>query len=126
MAAVLERAGGIPLGRAELFGATSGGVRVHDPAADLSILAALASAATGVPVPPSTAFVGEVSLTGLVRTASGMPQRLAAADPAGCDLVVAGAPRGARSDPRIVPVRHVREALAWAAVGRPQTRRAAS
>lgn len=124
LAAVLDRAGGFPAGRAELFGATSGGVRVDDPAADLAILAALASALSGTPVPPGTAFLGEVSLTGVIRPPSGLPQRLAAADAAGCDLIVAGAPRGARPDPRIVPVRHVAEALAWA--GTEGARRAAS
>jgi len=125
LAAVLERAGGFRVGRAELFGATSGGVRVDDPAADLAILAALASALSGIPVPPGTAFLGEVSLTGVIRPPSGLPQRLAAADAGGCDLIVAGASRGARTDPRIVPVRTVGEALAWAA-GRPGARRAAS
>jgi DNA repair protein RadA/Sms len=71
LAAVLERAAGVPLGRAELFAASSGGLRIDDPAADLATLAALASAATGVPAPPATAFLGEVSLTGLVRPAPG-------------------------------------------------------
>jgi DNA repair protein RadA/Sms len=125
LAAVLDRSGGFRIGRAELFGATSGGVRVDDPAADLAILAALASAHSGTPVPPGTAFLGEVSLTGVIRPPSALPQRLAAADAGGRDLIVAGAPRGTRTDPRIVPVRHVAEALAWAA-GRPGSRRAAS
>lgn len=125
LAAVLQRVGGIALGRSELFAASSGGVRIGDPAADLAVLAALASAATGVPAPPSTAFVGEVSLTGLVRPAAGMPQRLAAAAGAGCDLVVAEA-GGSRPDARLVPVRHVSEALAWATAGAPRSRRRAS
>jgi DNA repair protein RadA/Sms len=112
---VLDRAVGIPLGRAELFAASSGGLRVDDPAADLAILAALASAATGVPAPPATAFLGEVSLTGLVRPAAGLARRLAAAEAAGCHLVVAREPEGSVPDARIVPVRHVGEALAWAA-----------
>ena len=51
MAAVLARAAGSRLGRAELFGATSGGLRVDDPAADLAIAAAIASAVTGMPTP---------------------------------------------------------------------------
>jgi DNA repair protein RadA/Sms len=126
LAAVLERAGGFPVGRAELFGATSGGVRVDDPAADLAILAALGSAVSGSPAPPGTAFLGEVSLTGVVRPPSGLPQRMAAADTAGCDLIVAGVGRGARTDPRIVPVRHVGEALAWANAAGTGGRRAAS
>ena len=49
MAAVLARAGGYRLGRAELFGASSGGMRVDDPAADLAVAAALASAVSGIP-----------------------------------------------------------------------------
>jgi DNA repair protein RadA/Sms len=117
MAAVLERAAGVRLGRAELFGATAGGFRTEDPAVDLAVLAALASAATDVPPPPRTAFMGEVSLTGLVRPAPGMPQRLAAAEAAGCEVVVAGSGRDAPQDARVLPVRRASEALAWATAG---------
>ena len=60
VAAVLDRGAGVPLGRCELFGASSGGVRLDDPACDLAIAAALASAATGV-APPAGIRVPEVS-----------------------------------------------------------------
>ncbi|MGH2680797.1 MAG: ATPase domain-containing protein [Actinomycetota bacterium] len=113
MAAVLARAGGYRLGRAELFGASSGGMRVDDPAADLAVAAALASAVSGVPTPEGAAFVGEVSLTGLVRQASGMPQRLAAAEAAGCRVVYAAPGPETVRHPRLVPVREVSEALVW-------------
>jgi DNA repair protein RadA/Sms len=130
LAAVLDRAVGVPLARAELFAASSGGLRVDDPAADLAVLAALASAATGVPAPPATAFLGEVSLTGLVRPAAALGRRLSAAEDAGCHLVVAREPDGAAPDARIVPVRHVTDALAWAVSGSlpgvPSARREAS
>src|SRR5439155_12223967 len=43
--AVLDRAAGIPLVRAELYGAAAGGLRIDDPASDLAVAAALASAA---------------------------------------------------------------------------------
>ena len=49
VAAVLDRTAGLSLGRAELFGASAGGVRVDDPACDLAVAAALASAASGSP-----------------------------------------------------------------------------
>jgi DNA repair protein RadA/Sms len=114
MAAVLARAGGYRLGRAELFGASSGGMRVDDPAADLAVAAALASAVSGIPPPEGAAFVGEVSLTGLVRQASGMPQRVAAAEAAGCRHVFAAPGPESSRHPRLVPVRDVAEALAWA------------
>jgi DNA repair protein RadA/Sms len=134
IAAVLDRAGGIPLGRAELFGASSGGVRVDDPACDLAVAAALASAATGVAPPPGLAFVGEVALTGLIRPAPGMDQRLAAARAAGISTVVAPAASGSSAagqgpdaGVRILPVRHLRQALEWVipAVENPVRRRSA-
>jgi DNA repair protein RadA/Sms len=114
VAAVLDRVGGLPLGRAELFGASSGGLRIDDPAADLAVAAALASAATGVTPPEGSAFVGEVALTGSLRPAPGMQQRLAAARAAGRTTVYAPGSAEAPEGVSIRPVRHVVEALGWA------------
>ncbi len=116
VAAVLERAGGIPLGRAELFGASTGGIRVDDPACDLAVAAALASAATGIACPADAAFVGEVALTGQLRPAPALGQRLAAARAAGIRTVFAppsAAGQDADQGPRLIPVRHLRDALGW-------------
>jgi DNA repair protein RadA/Sms len=115
VAAVLDRAAGLGLGRAELFGAAAGGMRVEDPACDLAIAAAVVSAATGIAPPPGSAFVGEVALTGQVRAASSMGPRLSAARAAGCTTVFGPvqserAPEGLR----IAPVRHVVDAIRWA------------
>ena len=113
IAAVLDRVAGLSLGRSELFGASSGGVRVDDPACDLAVAAALASAATGSAPPRGSAFVGEVSLTGLVRAAPAMAQRFAAARAAGVSTVFAPPGEFAHADVEVVPVRHVIEALSW-------------
>ncbi len=88
VAAVVDRVVGLRLSRCELYGAAAGGVRVEDPASDLAVAAALASAATGVPPPAATAFVGEVSLTGAVRTVPNLSLRLAAASAAGIRAVL--------------------------------------
>ncbi len=114
--AILERAAGLALGRCELFGASSGGVKMDDPAGDLAVAAALASAATQASPPVGSAFVGEVALTGLVRPSPGMAQRFAAARAAGCSTVFAPA---SESDSvpggvRLVPVRTLVDALSWA------------
>ena len=114
VAAVLERSLGVPLGRAELFGAVAGGVRVDDPASDLAVAAALASAATGVAPPEGAAFIGEIALTGQVRAASGLEQRLSAARAAGCDAVFASGTHAALDGIATTHVRHVGEALGWA------------
>jgi DNA repair protein RadA/Sms len=116
VAAVLERAAGLPLGRSELFGASCGGVRIDDPACDLAVAAALASAATGIAPPERSAFLGEVALTGLVRPAPAWGARLSAARAAGIQTLFAPEPPAGGSDAaveglRVVPVHHVRDAL---------------
>jgi DNA repair protein RadA/Sms len=115
VAAVLDRALGLPLGRSELFGAAAGGVRVDDPACDLAIAAALASAAAGVAPPPATAFVGEVTLTGLVRPSPAIGHRLSAARAAGLRDVVAAASPEEVDGVSVRRVRTVAEAVGWAA-----------
>jgi DNA repair protein RadA/Sms len=115
VAAVLDRAVGLRIGRAELFAAASGGIRVDDPACDLAVAAALTSAVSDTAPPRGAAFVGEVALTGLVRPAPAMGQRAAAARAAGCSVLFA--PEGscdALDGIRVVPVRHVGDALRWA------------
>ena len=114
VAAVLERAIGLPLGRSELFGAVGGGIRVDDPASDLAVAAALASAATGQPPPEGAAFVGEIALTGQVRRAPAMEQRIAAARAAGCSVLFGPERPGSLDGLRVVPVGHLSEALGWA------------
>jgi len=116
VAAVLDRAG-ISLGRADLYGASSGGVRVDDPACDLAVAAALASAASGSTPPTGSAFVGEVGLTGLVRAVPAMAQRLAAARAAGIRTVYAPGEGGSGDGCRVVSVRHLADALTWASKG---------
>jgi DNA repair protein RadA/Sms len=113
VAAVLDSVG-VRLGRADVFGATAGGARLDDPASDLAVAAAIASAASGVPSSSTTAFVGEIGLTGAVRPAPAMPARLSAAEAAGIRTVLVPEVVSVRSDLRQVPVRHILEALEWA------------
>ena len=76
-------------------------------------------------MPPAGAFVGEISLTGSLRPAPGMQQRLAAARGAGCTAVFAPGPA---EDPpaglTVHAVTHVTQALGWAISGAATTRRA--
>ncbi len=58
VAAVTDRSTDSRLARAEIFGASSGGLRLDDPGVDLAIAAALASASGGRPPPVKTGFVG--------------------------------------------------------------------
>ena len=65
--AVLERRCSIKLAESDIYVATVGGFRILEPAADLAIAIALASAAKDVAVKPGTAAYGEISLAGEIR-----------------------------------------------------------
>jgi DNA repair protein RadA/Sms len=75
--AVLGRHAGVALGQADVFVNVAGGVRIDEPAADLGIALAIASAARGVQVRDAVACFGEVGLTGRLRPASQAERRLA-------------------------------------------------
>ena len=73
----------------------AGGVRVEEPAADLAVVLALASAARGVPLGHTCAF-GEVALTGRLRRVAQPERRLHEAARLGLEraIVPTGTPNG--------------------------------
>jgi DNA repair protein RadA/Sms len=77
--AVLERRAGVRVHDREVFAATVGGMRVSEPAADLAVALAVASAAADRPLRPNTVVLGEVGLAGEVRRVGGVGRRLAEA-----------------------------------------------
>jgi DNA repair protein RadA/Sms len=68
--AVLERAHRLELGSRDLFVNVTGGLTLQETAADLAIAAAVASAATGRPLPRGFVLAGEIGLTGEIRSVS--------------------------------------------------------
>jgi DNA repair protein RadA/Sms len=79
MLAVLERHVGVDLGTKDVFVNVAGGLRLEEPAVDLALVAALASAATGRPVRDGAVCFGEVGLAGEVRAVGRPDLRLAEA-----------------------------------------------
>jgi len=77
--AVLAERARLSLGRSDLYASTVGGVRVTEPAADLAVALALASASTGRPLPPDLVACGEVGLAGELRQVGHTGRRLAEA-----------------------------------------------
>src|SRR3989442_3628587 len=65
--AMLEKRAGFQLIGDDVFVNIAGGLEVDEPAADLGVVAAIASSFKNVPVDPHTAVFGEVGLTGEVR-----------------------------------------------------------
>jgi DNA repair protein RadA/Sms len=69
--AVLEKRAGLSLAGDDVYVNIAGGMSIEEPAADLSVVAAVASSVRNRGVPPATAMFGEVGLSGEVR---GIPQ----------------------------------------------------
>ena len=77
--AVLQKRGGVRLHDAEVYAATVGGMRVTEPAADLAMALAIASARRDVALPADVVVLGEIGLAGEVRRVTGLDRRLAEA-----------------------------------------------
>ena len=85
--AVLEKRSRLRLGQKDVFLNIAGGLKVTDPALDLSVVAAVMSSNFDVALPPRTAFAGEVGLSGEVRTVTRMEQRVAEAEKLGFETI---------------------------------------
>ncbi len=98
--AVLECRAGVQVGGLEIYASAAGGIRVTEPAADLAVTLALASAVAGVALPPGLVAFGEIGLAGEVRSVPGIEQRLREAARLGFThaLVPEGADRPTRTD----------------------------
>lgn len=77
--AVVQSRCGIALGTHDVYAATVGGMRLVEPAADLAVALAVASAARDVALPTGLVVLGEVGLAGEVRPVTGVGRRLAEA-----------------------------------------------
>ncbi len=88
--AALERHAGVGLGRYEIYVSAMGGLRIIEPAADLAVALAVASAASGVPIFDVAAW-GEVGLTGELRSVPHAGRRRGEAERLGVGGVIDGA-----------------------------------
>jgi DNA repair protein RadA/Sms len=76
MLAVLDSRAGLRLSGNDVYLNIAGGLRVGEPAADLAVAAALASAATDTPTDPGSVYFGEVGLSGEIRQVAQAEARL--------------------------------------------------
>ncbi|NEP17442.1 MAG: DNA repair protein RadA [Leptolyngbya sp. SIO4C1] len=74
--AVLEKRVGIPLSKLDAYVASSGGLNVGEPAADLGVAVSVAASFRDRIVDPELVLIGEVGLGGQVRPVSQMELRL--------------------------------------------------
>jgi DNA repair protein RadA/Sms len=115
--AVLQRRVGFAVAADDVYVSTVGGARVTEPAADVALALALASARLDRPVRPGWAAVGEVALSGAVRPVRALSQRIGESARLGfTDVIVpAGAANIAEvSGIRVHPVASLADAVAAA------------
>lgn len=74
--AVLEKRGGLLVSTCDSYMNVIGGLSLDEPAADLAAVIAMASSFRDRPVPSDLAAIGEVGLTGELRSVSALGQRL--------------------------------------------------
>ena len=75
--AVLERRAGMHLGGMDVYASVAGGLRIVEPAADLGIALAIASAFRNLPLDAHTIAFGEIGLSGEVRRVAQSARRIA-------------------------------------------------
>jgi DNA repair protein RadA/Sms len=86
--AVLEKKARLKLGTKDVFINVTGGLKVEDPALDLAFAAAIASSYFEVPLNRKIAFIGEIGLTGEIRSATRLEQRINEAEKLGFQKIV--------------------------------------
>lgn len=104
--AVLEKRAGLRLSDQDVYVSTVGGVRLTEPAADLAIALAVASAVSNRPNPAKLVAIGELSLAGEVRAVTQHEQRRAEATRLGYRTIVDTASPDLRSALRDLPRLH--------------------
>lgn len=114
MVAVLDRRLGLHLGQDDIYVNVVGGVKVNEPAADLGIALAVASAHKDIDVQDDLVAIGEVGLAGEVRFVSQLEQRLKEAAKLGFKRAIVPGQEVRNSDAldiELIRAKNVRQAL---------------
>lgn len=91
LAAVLTKRAGIPLSDQDIYASIIGGLKITEPAVDLALILAIASAYYGTVIPGSLASFGEVGLAGEIRSVNLMQARAKEASRLGFNHILAPA-----------------------------------
>lgn len=86
--AVLEKRVGFKLAQKDVYLNIAGGLRVNDPAIDLSVISAILSSNMDVEIEPTICMAGEVGLSGEIRPVNRIEQRIAEAEKLGFKQIV--------------------------------------
>ena len=109
LVAVLEKRTKLNLSDKDIYINVVGGLKLQDPAADLAVAMAIASAAAGRKLSENLVVFGEVGLGGEIRSVRGADQRIAEAKKLGFDGALG--PKSGKKNLFIRSVADIRQAL---------------
>ena len=114
--AVLEKRSGLPVGSCDSYINVIGGLSLEEPAADLATSLAVASSYLDRPLGADLAAIGEVGLSGEIRSVSALNQRLSEIHRLGFKRCVIPAhvrdELGSYDGLELIPVKSISEAIA--------------
>ena len=114
--AVLEKRVGFKLAQKDVFLNIAGGLRVNDPAIDLSVISSILSSNMDVEIGQGIALAGEIGLSGEIRPVNRIEQRISEAQKLGFTQIIIPSNNMAGLDKshfkiNITPARKVEEAF---------------
>jgi DNA repair protein RadA/Sms len=112
--AVLEKRAGFKLIQKDVFLNIAGGLRVNDPAMDLSVISAILSSSLDIAIEREICMSGEVGLSGEIRPVNRIEQRILEAEKLGFKKILIpqnNLKSKSKSDIEIVSVKKVEEAF---------------
>lgn len=114
--ALLEKFGGITIGASDIFASIAGGMKVNDTSSDLALALAVASNHLGIPLSRQTIAVGELGLSGEIRSVSLLDQRLKEAARLGMTEAIVPATGNLperTGNMKVTRVHNLGQAIAW-------------
>jgi DNA repair protein RadA/Sms len=79
LTAVLTKRVGLPMSNQDIYINVVGGLKINEPAIDLAVAVAVASSVRDLPVAPELALIGEIGLSGELRSVAQLERRLSEA-----------------------------------------------
>lgn len=111
LVAMLERRTKLNLSDKDIYVNVVGGIRISEPAADLALCMAIASASKGMQLKKNSVVFGELGLSGEVRHVPFVERRLAEAKKLGFDGAIGPVQKSGKKDSYLYGVKDVRTAL---------------
>ena len=113
--AVLEKRIGLNLSKQDVYVNVIGGLEIDEPAADLGVALAVATCARDVIVSPDTVIVGEIGLSGEIRSVNNLQKRIHEAEKLGFKKIIVPASNKTNKDEfkniKVIPVERLMDAI---------------